>query len=66
MKKAFGLLVCLLIFCPFMNAQEEKDIVIGQTVEGKELTARGFEFDGRVRKYKMDTTATFLWYNWDI
>ena len=60
MRQFLYLFVCLLMFCPFMNAQEEKSIVIGQTVEGKELTARGVEFDGRVRKYKMDTTATFF------
>lgn len=60
MQQLLHLFVCLLTFCPFINAQEKKGIVIGQTMEGKELTAHSFEFDGKIRKYKMDTTATLF------
>lgn len=60
MKKAFSLFVCLLMFCTVVHGQDMKEVVIGQTMGGKDLIAHGIEFDGKVRKYKMDTTATFF------
>ena len=58
MKRLLYLIVCLLISVPFIYAQNP--VVIGVTTEGRELTARGFEFNGRVRDYKMDTTGTIF------
>lgn len=60
MKKLLYLFVCLLMLPPSINAKEWKEFVIGQTMDGKELMARGFEFDGMIRGYEMDTTATFF------
>lgn len=60
MKKLLCMVFCLWGLFPSVFAQKEVEEVIGQTVDGKDLTARGFEFDGKVREYKMDTTATFF------
>ena len=59
MKSLLYLFVCLLISGPSIYAQSQ--VMVGLTTEGKELKARSFEFDGRIRDYKMDTTGTFLW-----
>lgn len=57
MKKRLYLFVCLLMSVSFLNAQVEKEVVIGSTIDGKELKARGFEFGGKIREYNMDTTS---------
>lgn len=58
MKRMLYLFVCLLILALPISAQNQ--VVVGLTTEGKELKARSFEFDGRIRDYKMDTTGTFF------
>lgn len=58
MRKWWCTFLYLWVFLPVIFAQTKVEEVIGRTVDGKDLTAHGFEFNGKIREYKMDTTAT--------